>query len=69
MIAAKNSAKAHYDRGWNHLKKKDYEQAFTFLEKAATPKGEYKGHAEAQYSLGYMYKNGFGVKQDYAKAF
>ena len=67
--AAKNSPESNYERGMKHYKEKDYNDAFPFLEKAATPKGEYKGHAEAQYSLGYMYQNGFGVEQDYAKAF
>ena len=66
--AAKNSPESNYERGNYHYSEEDYEQAFPLLEKAATPKGEYKGHAGAQCTLGLMYDNGDGVTQDYAKA-
>eukprot|EP01047_Picozoa_sp_COSAG01_P003212 COSAG01_NODE_93_length_27013_cov_41.515791_13_plen_262_part_00 len=69
LIAAKNSAKANYVRGMHHLKKEEYIQAILYLEKAATPKDEYKGHAKAQFYLGIMYEYGLGVEQDHAKAF
>ena len=68
MKAAKNSAKANYERGNYHYSEEDYEQAFPFLEKAATPKDEYKGHAGAQNSLGDMYEGGLGVDLSYAEA-
>ena len=68
LIAAKNSEKANYVRGMHHLKKEEYIQAILYLEKAATPKDEYKGLAEAQCNLGHMYYNGLGVSPDHAKA-
>ena len=68
LKAAKNSAKANYERGNYHYSEEDYEQAFPFLEKAATPKDEYKGYVEAQHNLGHMYYYGRGVDSDYTKA-
>ena len=66
--AAKNSPESNYERGNYHYNKEDYEQAFPFLEKAATPKGEYKGHAGAQNNLGVMYRYGNRVDRDYVEA-
>ena len=66
--AAKNSPESNYERGNYHYSEEDYNDAFTFFEKAATPTMEYKGHAEAQNHLGNMYDNGYGVDRDYAKA-
>ena len=66
--AAQNSPESNYERGMKHYKEKDYNDAFTFFEKAATSKDEYKGHAPAQFHLGDMYRRGQGVDRDYAKA-
>ena len=43
-----------------YLEKGDYSKALEFFEKAAD-----QGNAEAQYYLGYMYENGFGVEQSW----
>ena len=67
--AAKNSPESNYERGNYHYSEEDYNDAFTFFEKAATPTMEYKGHAEAQNNLGFMYANGDGVIQDYVYAY
>ncbi|MBR0279188.1 MAG: SEL1-like repeat protein, partial [Synergistaceae bacterium] len=56
-------AEAQSNLGSLYLATKDYVKAAELLEKAAA-----KGHAKAQYNLGYMYEHGEGVKQDYAKA-
>ena len=66
--AAKNSPESNYERGNYHYSEEDYNDAFTFFEKAATSKDEYKGHAPAQFHLGDMYRRGQGVDRDYAKA-
>ena len=63
-----NSAESNYKKGMDYYAKEDYKQAFPFLEKAATPKGEYKGYAKAQCNLGYMYQHGEGVEEDHAQA-
>jgi TPR repeat protein len=60
---AKNSPEFNYARGRHHYNKQEYEQAFTFLGKAAE-----QGHAGAQFFLGAIHFNGYGVKKDYAKA-
>ena len=41
----------------------DYKTALSMLEDLAN-----KGNIKAQYNLGLMYQNGFGVEQDYIKA-
>ncbi|WP_164071294.1 tetratricopeptide repeat protein, partial [Aliarcobacter cryaerophilus] len=43
--------------------KQDYLKAREWFEKAAN-----QGYVNAQYNLGMMYVNGYGVKQDYLKA-
>ncbi len=42
----------------------DYNRAMKWYRKAAE-----QGYADAQYNIGYMYKNGKGVEQDKAKSF
>ena len=43
--------------------KGDYKTALIIFEELSS-----KNNAEAQYSLGVLYENGYGVKQDYLKA-
>ena len=50
-------AKSAYEKG-------DYKTSFTILEELAS-----KGDINAQYNLGAMYDNGYGVRRDYKKAF
>ena len=52
-----------YELGRAYHKKKEYEKAVEFYQKAAD-----KGYTNAQYNLGVMYDNGWGVRQDYIKA-
>ena len=44
--------------------KKDYHKAVDWLKKAVD-----QGYAQAQNHLAAMYENGWGVKQDYSKAY
>ena len=48
-----------YKKGEDFYSKKDYTQAVVWYRKAAE-----QGNADAQYSLGYCYRNGYGVSQD-----
>ena len=49
--------------GLDRFLQKDYKKAFEWYEKAAS-----QGYADAQYSLGNMYKYGRGVEKDSKKA-
>lgn len=51
---------ASFDDGANAFYKRDYKTAFSIFEDFAK-----QGDISAQYNLGLMYYNGFGVKQDY----
>lgn len=50
----------YYDLGTDD----GYRQAFNYYQQAAE-----QGNAEAQLKIGYMYDMGYGVNQDYYKAF
>ncbi len=50
-------------RGNEYYEKKDYAEAVKWYRKAAE-----QGDKDAQNSLGYMYKYGYGITQDYAEA-
>ena len=52
-----------YDFGTCEGIPQDHFKARIWYEKATA-----QGHAEAQYNLGVMYKNGQGVRQDYVEA-
>lgn len=54
---------ASFDDGANAFYKRDYKTAFTIFEDFAK-----QGDVSAQYNLGMIYYNGFGVDQDYKKA-
>ena len=54
---------ATLDEGVKAANKGDYQTAKTIYEELAS-----KGNVGAQYNLGIMYGNGYGVKQDYLKA-
>ena len=53
-----------YDIGIKYCQKEEYKKAFEWLEKSAK-----QGEPNAQYGLGTMYENGFGVEKDYEKAY
>lgn len=57
------NAQAQYESGKKCFDAKNYEQAVYWWRKAAE-----NGHAEAQYSLGWMYERGYGVGQDKSEA-
>ena len=52
-----------FDEGVEAANKGDYKTALTVFEELAS-----KNDADAQYGLGVLYNNGYGVKQDYKKA-
>ncbi len=52
-----------FDDGVQAYNNNDYETAFNLFRKAAE-----QGEAGAQYYLGLMYYNGYGVRQDKSKA-
>lgn len=54
---------ASFEDGLNAYGNKDYQTAFKIFQNLGN-----KGDAGAQNSLGYMYRYGEGVKQDYQKA-
>ncbi len=63
LFATTLSFGANFDDGYSAIEKGDYKTAFTIFEDLAS-----KGDANAQYNLGLMYHNGYGVRQDYKKA-
>ena len=63
LFATTLSFGANFQDGANAIEKGDYKTAFTIFEDLAK-----KGDAPAQFYLGLMYDNGYGVKQDYFKA-
>ena len=54
---------ADLDKGWDAYEKGDYETALREFQPLAE-----QGDAVAQYFLGLLYYNGFGVVQDYQQA-
>ncbi|HLH97048.1 MAG TPA: tetratricopeptide repeat protein [Xanthobacteraceae bacterium] len=54
---------AELHRGVEALYRKDYPAALRWFTSAAD-----KGNANAEFNIGFMYKNGTGVPQDYARA-
>uniref|UniRef100_UPI000B2125D2 tetratricopeptide repeat protein n=1 Tax=Aliarcobacter skirrowii TaxID=28200 RepID=UPI000B2125D2 len=63
LFATTLSFGANLQDGYSAYEKGDYKTAFIIFEDLAS-----KGDAKAQYNLGFMYDNGYGVKQDYKKA-
>ena len=63
LFATTLSFGANFDDGLNAAEKGDYKTALSIFEDLAK-----KGDIEAQYNLGVMYYNGYGVRQDYKKA-
>jgi TPR repeat protein len=61
--AATTSPVDEFAAGVKEFRNKNYNAALAFFGKAAAA-----GHAPAQNYLGYMYRHGFGVGQDFAKA-
>lgn len=61
--ATPGSPAADFAVGVKEFREKNYNAALAAFGKAAA-----MGHAPAQNYLGYMYRHGFGVSQDYAKA-
>ena len=59
----KTSSQDPYTQAENYLNKKQYLQALEIFRNLAN-----QGHAPAQDKLGWMYQNGWGVKQDYSQA-
>ncbi len=53
-----------YDKGLEYLEKKDYSNAYLIMNTLAND-----GYTDAINVLGVMYQNGYGVSQDYEKAF
>ena len=64
MISLAQSAEECYLKANRFYNNKEYDQAFSWGQKAAD-----QGHAEAQCFLGHLYESGYGVKKDYVKAF
>jgi TPR repeat protein len=62
--AASGDAKAQFALGSIYVRRKDYEQAIAWYQKAAE-----QGNSDAQVTLGLAYASGEGVSQDYVKAF
>ncbi len=54
---------ADFDKGQAAFDKRDYKTALRELKPLAE-----QGHAEAQFNLGFMYRNGWGVVKDYKTA-
>jgi len=57
------SAEELCKKGYDFYKKRLYIEAFPYFKKSAE-----QGHADAQFTLGYMYEYGQGVDQDYKQA-
>lgn len=51
------------DTAMQYANQQNYPQAFAIFKRLAE-----QGDANAQYNLGLMYDNGYGIKQDYAQA-
>lgn len=60
---AQNDAEVIVQKGYDYISKQDYVNARLCFEKAAE-----QNSAEAQYCVGVIYDNGFGVIKDYSKA-
>ena len=58
-----NAFSADFDKGWDAYEEGDYTTAL----KEWRPLAE-QGNASAQFYLGYLYKMGQGITQDYKKA-
>ena len=61
--AQSGDAAAQSDLAYEYYEQGNHAKAFEWFTKAA-----HQGHANAQYALGVLYKNGQGVHQDYQKA-
>jgi TPR repeat protein len=61
--AVRADAQSDYDRGWEAYQAGDKVWALKWYRKAAE-----QGHVKALFSLGQMYRYGFGVTQDDAEA-
>jgi hypothetical protein len=57
------SAAEALQKGNNAYERKDYAEAMRWYRKAAE-----QGNADAQFTIGLLYENGWGVAQDYAEA-
>ena len=58
-----DSGEVFYSKGEEAYARKDYTEAVRWYRKSAE-----QGSASAQYSLGWMYRNGYGVDKDYVEA-
>ena len=58
-----HSSDVLFQKGEAAYNKKDYSEAVKWYRKSAE-----QGNASAQYSLGWMYRNGYGVDKDYGEA-
>ncbi len=58
-----DSGEVFYSKGEEAYARKDYAEAVRWYRKSAE-----QGGASAQYSLGWMYRNGYGVDKDYIEA-
>lgn len=61
--AAELSAEELFKKGQAAYDEQDYETALKYLQHASD-----KGNANAQFYMGLMYRNGYGVEQDFARA-
>ena len=64
FLCTSSTTAADFTKGIEAFKKGDFRTAFQEFEPIAE-----QGYASAQYNLGVMYDNGFGVPKDDTKAF
>ena len=64
QLADNGSPAAQYLMGTYHLNRRDFQEARKWLQKSAS-----QGNLKAINALGYIYENGFGVPQDYVRAY
>lgn len=57
------TAKEKFDSAVQYTEQQNYQAAFPIFKELAE-----QGYASAQYNLGFMYNNGYGVSQDYHQA-
>jgi TPR repeat protein len=62
--AQNNQANRYFDYGIERMREGNYAEAYCYLRPLAD-----RGHADAQYTLGWMYHNGYGLRIDDEKAF
>lgn len=64
LSAQNDQVERYFDYGMERMREGNYAEAYCYLRPLAD-----RGHEQAQYTLGWMYHNGYGLRIDDAKAF